>query len=289
MTLLVRDEEDILEAHLRYHFAAGVDFVIATDNRSEDGTKEILRAHEREGRLLLFEEDGDNYDQGRWVTRMARLAATEHGADWVINSDADEFWWPDEGDLKAVFEAVPPTHLAVKARIRNFVPRPPSTEPFFRSMTARVREPTTKGATTEPRREPAAKVCHRALRDIELGRGNHAAFRRRLFWRRRLPAPRAPLTVLHFPVRSYAQFANKIEKTGAAMARNGKLPAASKAWPARVLYEAFLRGELKAHYERLVCDDDAIRAGIADGTLVLDQRLRDRLDVLGLGESGQPS
>ena len=38
MTLLVRDEEDILDANLRFHLDRGVDLVLVTDNGSVDGT-----------------------------------------------------------------------------------------------------------------------------------------------------------------------------------------------------------------------------------------------------------
>ena len=34
MTLLVRDEADVVDAQIAFHLQAGVDFVIATDNRS---------------------------------------------------------------------------------------------------------------------------------------------------------------------------------------------------------------------------------------------------------------
>lgn len=40
LTVLVRNEEDILEAHFAYHFAVGVDLVIATDHCSTDRTSE---------------------------------------------------------------------------------------------------------------------------------------------------------------------------------------------------------------------------------------------------------
>ena len=107
MTLLVRDEADVIDAHLAFHLHAGADLVIAMDHRSHDGTTEILKAYEREGYVVVIPQDAERVHQSEWVTTMARLAASEHGADWVINSDADEFWWPCASSLKEALDAVP--------------------------------------------------------------------------------------------------------------------------------------------------------------------------------------
>ena len=86
MTLRTRDQADIVEAVVAFHLNAGVDFVIATDHRSVDGTVEILESYAREGVLRLIRELGEDVRGSKWRTRMARLAATEHGADWVLLS-----------------------------------------------------------------------------------------------------------------------------------------------------------------------------------------------------------
>ena len=96
MTLLVRDEEDIVADNLDFHLAQGVDEVIVTDNGSVDGTLEILRAYEARSLVRIIVERTDDYSQGRWVTRMARIPADEHDEYCVINNDADEFWWTRE-------------------------------------------------------------------------------------------------------------------------------------------------------------------------------------------------
>ncbi len=94
MTLLVRDEQDIIRENIEFHRSQGVDYFIATDNKSEDRTPCYLKDYEKQGILHYIYEGNDNYNQHEWVTRMARMTCVEHSADWVINNDADEFWWP---------------------------------------------------------------------------------------------------------------------------------------------------------------------------------------------------
>src|SRR5207237_6454132 len=94
MTLLVRNEADIVRDNIDFHLSQGVDFVIATDNGSDDDTPKLLRTYEEAGVLRLIHEPEHTHSQGLWVTRMARMAFSDHQADRVINNDPDQSRWP---------------------------------------------------------------------------------------------------------------------------------------------------------------------------------------------------
>jgi glycosyltransferase involved in cell wall biosynthesis len=258
MTLLVRDEQDIVRENLDFHLAQGVDQVIVTDNGSEDATAEILREYESRGVVRLLFEASDDYSQGRWVTRMARLAAAE-GADWVINNDADEFWWPRAESLKSTFEQLGNEVGMLVAYRENFVPRPEDSRPFWERMTLRERE------SLNPLGKPLPpKLAHRAHPEITVAQGNHKVEGARLGER----LDDGSIEILHFPMRTYAQFENKIVKGGRAYARNRELPERTgRTW--RRLYETWEQGGLRDHY------DENVVGEVPRAELLEDTRLRD--------------
>jgi len=276
MTLLVRDEADIVDAQLAYHLDAGVDFVVATDNRSEDGTTEILERYARESVLHLIREPGDDLRQSEWVTRMARLGATEFGADWILNTDADEFWHARTGALKELLAAVPSRFGAVRGAWRNFVPRPDDERFFAERMIARLGAPSFHPHPLSTH----FKSAHRARADVRIGRGNHEALADGLVALRGW----YPIEIFHFPVRSLAQCRRKYVTQFVALERN-----AEKGIPGHMAeaHEAYRAGRLDAFYTPLVVDDELLERGLADGTYALDERLRDTLRRLGFGESSE--
>jgi hypothetical protein len=278
MTLLVRDEADIVDAQIAYHLSTGVDFVIATDNRSVDGTTEMLERYQREGALRLIREPGDDLRQSEWVTRMAYLAATEHGADWVLNADADEFWWPRGGSFRDVLGAVPPRYGVLRGAWRNFVPRPEDDRIFAERMTVRLRT---------PRFHPHPlsthfKSLHRGASDVRIGRGNHEAFGEGLVPLRGW----YPIEILHFPVRSVEHCLRKYVTQFVALERN-----AEKGIPGHMAeaYRAYRAGRLEDFYAPLVVDDGALEQGLRDGLYAIDERLRDVLWSLGFGDRDESS
>jgi len=275
VTVLARDEADVIDSQVASHLHAGADFVIATVNNSRDGTTEILERYERDGVVHLIREPGEGLRQGEWVTRMARLAATDHGADWVINTDADEFWWPRGGSLKEVLAAVPEGYGVVEGFWRSFVPRPDDGDLFAERMTARLTQHAPINDPTSFYR-PVIKVAHRADPNVEVGRGNHTLVGSRL----RTLTTWHPLEVLHFPLRSRAQWARKIELQGVAFTEHIERSGTGYHMKG---YGALQEGRIDEQYESLVVGDDALARGLADGTLALDTRLRDALRSIRAG------
>lgn len=263
MTLLVRDEEDILREHLDFHYAMGVDEVILMDNLSTDATARIAREYERAGRLRYIFQERDDYDQGAWVTAMARMAADDHGADWVINSDADEFWYPATGSIKDALASLPAGAAAAAAPRTNFVPSGTPSGPFWRHMDVRYAK--SYSAVGRPLYD---KVAHRGRADVVVEQGNHRIFRSG----EPVEAVPAPITILHFPIRTREQFANKIVKGGSAYLRNTRLPEGTgETWIA--LYRLYLIGRLDEAFDEEALSDERIARGLRDGTLVRDRRL----------------
>jgi hypothetical protein len=203
---------------------------------------------------------------------MARLAASEFGADWVINSDADEFWWPRGGSLRDVLAAVPEEFGIVRAFWRSFVPRPDDDALFAERMTARLTQHAPINDPTSFYR-PVIKVAHRADPTVRVARGNHALadsnFRTLATWH--------PVEVLHFPLRSLAQWRRKVELQGVAFTEH--IERSGTGYHLKG-YDALQTGRIDEQFESLVVDDEALSAGVANGTLAIDARLRDALRTL---------
>jgi hypothetical protein len=272
MTLLARDEADIVDAQVEFHLNAGVDFVIATDNLSQDGTTDILESYARQGNLHLIREDSEHLHQAEWITRMGRLAVADFGADWVIHSDADEFWWPRGESLKDVLASIPSRYGVVRALLRHFVPRPQAGSSFAERMTVRT---ATASPINDPRSlyRPNLKIIHRADPNVNVSIGAQ----------RLIDSPLVPLRgwypveFFHFPVRSREQCERKYsyQQTGP-----GQTPSPYYDRVRALIAE----GRADELYESLAVDDAALERGLEEGTLVIDTRLRDALRTLDAGE-----
>ncbi len=144
---------------------------------------------------------------------MARLAATEHGADWVVSSDADEFWWPRGGSLPEVLESIPTPLRASSGRSSaTSSPSPTTDGPFAERMTLRL---AAQAPVNDPRSpwRPFRKVVHRGHPAAEVIEGSHSVGGTGLVPMRGW----YPIEVLHFPIRTAEQLERKGRLWGAAV------------------------------------------------------------------------
>jgi hypothetical protein len=269
-TVLVRDEVDVVGAHIAFSLNAGVDFVIALDHESQDGTTGVLESYERLGVLRRVPMTG-RFREQQWRTVLARMAAAEHGADWVVNSDADQFWWPRAGTLHDALAAVPDDVGAFRCWDRVFVPTLDDGRHFAERMTYRFVSSAPLNVPWSNYR-PLPRVIHRGDPHLYVGRGSHRIDDTNL----RLLASWTPVEALHFPWRSVGQM---VQKTGV-MSRAFTGEAQRPGGYHEMAEVAAARGTVGEHYASLAVEPDAVKRGLASGVLVEDHRLRDVLRAL---------
>ena len=252
MTLLVRDEVETIRATLDYHQAAGVEHFIVTDNGSIDGTAEYLRSLEHRGLITLIEEPEHTHSQGKWVTRMARRAASNFDVDWIIHCDADEYFWTDSGDLRDFFAAISPEVDVLRVHRVNMLKDPECNHGHY--LLHNVICDVASGQKLGP------KVAHRPHKDASITEGNHhvAGLAGGVLQR-----PDG-LIVYHYPFRSYATYEQKIIKGAEALQRNADLPEVIGAhW--RNAYKRLETGDLRRDFERNMPTTSAKQEGLKSG------------------------
>jgi hypothetical protein len=255
MTVVPSGDASLLDAQIEYHLSAGIDhIVVGVFDPMSDTALARLGAFGPPGAVSV-ERLGTDQATAR---RTLRGLAVDRGADWVIESDGDEFWWPRGRSLKEVLEPVPSRYTAVQALVRVFLPRPPREDRFEENLTVR---PSLLRAEARP--EPLTW----ALRPVHRVRGGKILDAQDL----RFVPLRAwyPIEVLRFPLRDAQQAA-----TVRATPREAR----------STVEAAFLgSGDGTRSYDELVVDDDRLRSGVQDGSLVIDTRLRDYLRASRLG------
>ena len=272
MTVQCRDEEDIIGYNIAYHLAQGVDFIIATNNASLDRTPRLLERFARQGKLHLIREPSLTHDQAVWVTRMAQMAAKRFDADWVINNDADEFWFSGQGTVRDVLAAIPPGIDCLSVPRVDMLPPRNADRKFYESMLVYNGNGRSVHGTAL-----APKACHRAYPDVRVAQGNHFVKRRDS---RLTDTSDHTMRIIHYPLRSLGHLQRRVRQGAIAQVPGSRMNAISAdRW--RKLYGNYLQpGQLESYYSERAPSPEQIEAGIASGTLICETRIRDALRLL---------
>lgn len=243
MTLLVKNEEELLEHNLLFHKAMGVDAFIVTDNGSTDATLSIVEEYRKRGWIVdVIHEVSTGYEQKTWVDRMIWRARTVFGADWVINADADEFWYAPSGSLKTELSATRASVLTCEMRSMY----PEENRPFWtwHQAVRPVAVPDAYDLSLYSLFERQnRKVIHRTSGYLQISMGNHKV--------KMFPqcVKASSVCVYHYNIRGRRQFMEKMINGGRELeAHKGRH--GGRHW--RYFYRLYQDGRLNEEYDRVV-------------------------------------
>lgn len=278
MTMMVRDEADVIAAAIEHHLAEGFDRILVTDNASVDGTREILADYAKHAPVTIWDDPEHRKQQAQVVTRMARLARVEFGADWVVNSDADEFVMSNTIGVRTadVIRSWPTDIVSTTVPVTNLVgPVAKRGGGLTTRMLWRDVRSQEQLRAAGVHAHPTPNTIHVGHPGVDVRQGNHFTS----LLSRGAPEGGPGIEVLHVPWRSWEQFERKTINAGRGYEANPTLrPSPNhhgmrdwRRWQEGTLLESFL--------DRMITGEPSEAEGFVR-EFVLADALRDLSPIL---------
>ncbi len=276
MTILVKNEADIIEHNIRTHASLGVDSFVVMDNNSNDGTREILDELSKEFEITIIDEKG-TYNQAKWMTKLTHIAKKRYNSRWLIPNDADEFWIPNSNTLK---EALPSRgsvlsinryNMLLYRGLDNFLDSEYMVaNPVYYSKKAQL----SRSDISLPLTKISPKVIVKPKGLLWIRGGNHKALHLQNFrdyFKQYDKIKRfEDISVYHYPIRSFEQFKANIENRKLLLAKGAKMGPHYKRW-VELLNKGLLEDEF---YSNILFNNEELK-------VLQKYAIVDKIDIKG--------